>query len=240
MDALMAQALPAEISAEVRDLYGEMYALTYPALYIGPWNDKHQLNVANLTDIFDKLSAAEPRWLDLACGQAWHFSRFAERARMLGVDLSEAQLARARLQAPPHADFLCADMTEVHFEPASFDLITHFWGGYCYLRSQARIEALLQAALCWIAPGGALYIEVLLGEDLESFNRSRFSARTGFAVSPRNDDYSEWRYEDTGGIHLMTSPPLAMFLDIVTPHFQHVEARHDGAFMIHLIARGRC
>ncbi len=157
---------------------------------------------------------------------------------MLGLDISEAQLKRARINAP-EAAFICGDMKEVKFQAASFDLVTNFWAGYCYLDSRADILQLCSQAIEWIAPGGALYIEVLLGRDLESFNRSHFSARTGFIVSPRSDDYSRWKYEDVGGTHFMTSPPLEEFVDIMLPSFDNVDARHDGAFMTHLIATGR-
>jgi len=226
------------VSSDARAIYGEDYAQRYPELYTAPWQRKHELNARNLTGVLDGLPGPAPRWLDLACGQAWHFSAFRERARMLGVDLSEAQLQRARANAP-WATFQCADMTQVAFPRCSFDLVTNFWGGYCYLHSTARITALFRDAIGWIAPGGTLYIEVLLGSDLESFNRSRFAQQTGFAVSALSADYTDWAYEDEGGRHLMTSPPLATLLEVIEPSFASVEARHDGGFMVHLIASGR-
>jgi SAM-dependent methyltransferase len=219
-------------------IYREPYVESYPSLYLMPWRRKHELNAANLDRILSGLRAPSPRWLDLACGQAWHFSVFPGRARMLGLDLSEAQLARAHDNAP-HARFMHGDMTEAAFAAASFDLVTNFWAGYCYLRSRPRIAALVRAAVDWIAPGGALYIEVLLGNDLASFNRSQYAQRTSFAVTPLSNDYTEWQYDDNGGRHLMTSPPLEDFLKIVTPAFAAVETRHDGGFMVHLIATGR-
>jgi hypothetical protein len=81
----------------------------------------------------------------------------------------------------------------------------------------------------------ALYRDAI-GEDPESFNRSRFSGKTGFTVSPRSADYSEREYEDSGGRHLMTSPPLEDFLQIITPAFDRVNAPRR---MVHLIATGR-
>jgi predicted TPR repeat methyltransferase len=222
----------------VQSIYDENYAAFYPSFYLGPWQQKHRLNAANLTAILSQTSRPAPKWLDLACGQGWHFSQFPGQAQMVGLDLSAAQLARARRNGP-HASFIRGNMAEAGFAPASFDLVTNFWGGYCYLGSRARIASLWRSAVDWIAPEGALYVEVLLGEDLASFNRSHFAQRTGFTVSPRSDDYSEWSYQDSGGIHLMTSPPLSQFLEIVSPAFRTVEARHDGMFMVHLIATGR-
>jgi ubiquinone/menaquinone biosynthesis C-methylase UbiE len=219
-------------------IYGEDYAAQYSAFYIAQWPRKHALNVANLTRTLDALPMADPLWLDLACGQAWHFSRFIGRARMVGLDLSEAQLQRARLGSPAAA-FVRADMSRAPFAPASIDLVTNFWAGYCYLASRERIGSMLRDAVSWIRPGGALYIEVLLARDLESFNRSHFSDATAFVVVPRSADYTEWRYDDVGGQHIMTSPPLELFVDILAAEFEQIEARHDRAFMVHLIATGR-
>jgi hypothetical protein len=157
---------------------------------------------------------------------------------MLGIDISEAQLTRARINAPA-ATFRCEDMTEVRFPKASFDLITNFWAGYCYLNSREGISNLFRSAVDWIAPGGALYTEVLLGEDVMRFNGSGYAARFGFSASPRSDDFTDWEYDDSGGKHILTSPPLQGFLDIVSPEFSAVEALHDGTFMVHLIATGR-
>jgi SAM-dependent methyltransferase len=82
----------------VTAIYRESFAAGYGSLYVQPWRRKHELNLHNLARILDALPIAQPSWLDLACGQAWHFARFGGRARMCGLDLSPAQLARARLR----------------------------------------------------------------------------------------------------------------------------------------------
>jgi SAM-dependent methyltransferase len=219
-------------------IYRESYAERYAAFYITPWPRKHNLNATNLAHILASLTPPQPLWLDLACGQAWHFSVLPGRGRMIGLDLSEAQLVRARRNAP-EAAFVRADMSRAPFSPGSVDLVTSFWAGYCYLGSSDRIGSTLSDAVRWIRPGGALYIEVLLPRDLASFNRSRFSEATGFVVVPRSADYTDWRYDDVGGRHLMTSPPLEFFLEILSSEFQQIDARHDSAFMVHLVATGR-
>ena len=218
-------------------LYRPSYARDYPDLYLTAWPAKHALNREILGGLLDELGP-DPRWIDIACGQGWHFSQFPGRARMTGLDLSEAQLARARA-ATPDADFICGDMAEAAFAPASFDLLTNFWGGYCYLADRAAIAALWRRVLGWIAPGGALYVELLLAEDLASFNRSGFAARTGFSVVSRGSDFIEWGYEDSAGMHVMTSPPLSEALDIFGPAFRTVDVHHDGRFVTHVVARGR-
>ncbi len=224
-------------AATVAEIYGEAYAERYPQLYTAPWPRKHRLDAANLARILARLRA-RPRWLDLACGQAWHFAAFPGRGLQLGVDLSPAQLARARRNAPA-ASFVRADIAELTLIEGSLDLVTNFWAGYCYLGAAEPIAALVERAIGWLGDGGALYFEILLPRDLASFNRSRFSARTGFAVAPISADFSDWQYEDVGGRHVMNSPPLEMFVERVAAAFRDVEAKHDGGFMVHLIARGR-
>jgi hypothetical protein len=135
-------------------IYGESYAECYPALYITPWPRKHELNATNLAHIFDILAPLRPLWLDLACGQAWHFCVFPDRGRMIGLDLSEAQLVRARHNAP-EAAFVRADMARAPFSSGSVDLMTNFWAGYCYLGSQDRIGWMLSDAVSWILHRGA-------------------------------------------------------------------------------------
>jgi ubiquinone/menaquinone biosynthesis C-methylase UbiE len=219
-------------------IYNEDYAATYPSLYITPWRAKHDLNIRNLEAVFRTLAAPIPDWLDLACGQAWHFSMFPGRARMVGLDLSAAQLRRARTLVPD-AIFTEGDIVSASFPKSSFDLVTNFWAGYCYLGTNQRITAMLSKTVRWIRAGGAFYMEVLLARDLEDFNRSNFARQTGFKVVPRSEDYNDWQYDDVGGHHEMTSPPLEFFLDFLTPAFGQIKSRHDGGFMVHLIATGR-
>jgi SAM-dependent methyltransferase len=242
VSAARGAALPhsTAISQRARLLYAEPYARRYSGLYILPWRQKHNRNLTTLARLLDHLSRRSlPDWLDLACGPAWHFSMLAGRARMCGVDISPAQLEQARREAP-HAHFVCADMSEdVNLAPSMFDLVTNFWGGYCYLDSEDRIASWLTRAVRWLRPNGALYMELLLGADLAAFNSSRFARDTGFRVEPRRPDHSQWHYDDLAGRHAMTSPPLEFFLDHIGPSFDHVDAQHDGGFMVHLVARGR-
>ncbi len=157
---------------------------------------------------------------------------------MVGVDLSVAQLSYAR-ERLPNATFIQCDMARVDFPAASFDLVTNFWAGYCYLAEQSRIADVLRNVLRWIRRGGALYFEVLLARDLERFNQSNFAGKTGFTVVPRSPDYVDWEYDDAAGQHRMTSPPLDFFLDLLGPEFAAIEAKHDLGFMVHIIATGK-
>lgn len=221
-----------------RAIYGPGYAESYGALYIEPWAHKHDLNRRRIEAWIDRRGLERPRWLDLACGQAWHFGAVRRGAQRVGLDASLDQLRVARGRRPGD-QFVQADMGRSAFDPASFDLVTSFWGAYCYLDDTARILRWFQRARDSVRAGGALYVEVLLAEDLASFNRSKYAGRTAFRVEDRGRNFERWAYRDSGGWHSMTSPPLERFLELVEGHFEKVEAVHDGRFMVHLMAEGK-
>ena len=223
----------------VRAIYDRAYADRYEELYIQPWQAKHEMNRRLLDMLMPRSTRPDRRWLDLCCGQAWHFSCYPEVGWRLGVDLSPAQLQIARLRNP-QAQFLCANVLEVTLPQVSYDLVTCFWGAYCYLDDNQLIATLLQRMLAWTAPGGALYLELLTPDVLASFNASEFAQRTGFRVEPRSGDYTRWSYSDAGGHHLMTSPTREWFLEQLTGHFRDVRLHEDGGFMSHLVATGHC
>ncbi len=223
----------------VRSIYNAAYADEYPALYLHPWSAKHELNLTNIQKLVEELGPADnQRWLDIACGQGWQLAHGPHGIQKTGLDISSAQLHHARI-ANPMASFVCGDMSRRVFRAHSFNLVTSFWGAYCYLKTRTGIRSFLRHAVGYTKPGGALYLEVLLAEDLESFNHSKYAGKTGFSVSPLSPDYSRWSYRDCGGEHLMMSPPLEFFRDILSASFDHVEAEHDGRFMIHVTAQGR-
>jgi SAM-dependent methyltransferase len=71
--------------------------------------------------------APDSRVLDLGCGNGIPVAReLVRRHRVIGLDLSEVQVRRARALVP-EARYVCADMTRVEFAPASFDAVTAFF-----------------------------------------------------------------------------------------------------------------
>jgi hypothetical protein len=69
-----------------------------------------------------------------------------------------------------------------------------------------QVASLVGRAVDWLAGGGALYFEVLVPRDLETFNRSRYAARTSFAVTSIGDGYQDWQYDGVADRHAMHSP----------------------------------
>jgi SAM-dependent methyltransferase len=94
------------------------------------------------------------RVLELGCGGGGPATRaLAARHELVGVDISERQLERAR-KLVLRARFLQADATEVVFEPASFDaVVSLFMLGHV---PRAKQRPLLERIFGWLAPGGRL------------------------------------------------------------------------------------
>ncbi len=219
---------------EIKSLYNENYSERYNEYYLMPWKDKHYLNIQNIRRILRNIKSNEKRWLDLCCGQGWHFSQFPANIKKIGIDLSRAQLERAS-RYNPDAIFIQADVLEIVLKKEDFNLVTNFWAGYCYLNSTVDIKLFIKKAIEWTKRSGAIYLEVLLPDYVESFNKSFYSSQTGFQVIPKRPDFSKWSYQDSGGIHHMTSPPLKLFTEMLSKRFETVEAKYDGGFMVHVI-----
>ena len=94
------------------------------------------------------------RVLDLGCGGGGPATQaLAARQNVVGVDISERQLERAR-RLVPETRFLRADATEVAFEPESFDaVVSLFLLGHV---PRAKQRPLLERVFGWLAPGGLL------------------------------------------------------------------------------------
>ena len=130
----------------------------------------HRPVLRTLERLLEKLGPGS-RVLDLGCGNGVPVARaLLERGHDLtGVDLSRAQLARARRSAPG-ARYLHADALEVDFPPASFDaVVSTFVFGHV---PRAELPALLARIRGWLRPGGRALLtfarsdtEALLDED---------------------------------------------------------------------------
>jgi cyclopropane fatty-acyl-phospholipid synthase-like methyltransferase len=101
---------------------------------------------------FEAHLAPRSRILDLGCGCGIPVARYlAENHEVTGIDISEAQIVRAR-QLVPAARFLCADMAQVDFENDQFDAIVSF---YAIIHLPvAEQPGLLKKIAHWLASGG--------------------------------------------------------------------------------------
>ena len=91
--------------------------------------------------------------LDLGCGPGITANRLAARFDVLGIDISERQIALAR-QAVPHGRFLVADMTSVDLPAQEFaGVVALFSLIHLPLSDLAPTLARIAA---WLRPGGVL------------------------------------------------------------------------------------
>jgi ubiquinone/menaquinone biosynthesis C-methylase UbiE len=218
------------------DAYDEAYAAAYRDLYIDAWPLKHGINRDVIQHLLELAHAPDDAWLDICCGQAWHFAQFPGHGLKIGIDRSRSQLAWAK-RDNPDAAFVHADIRSLALRPATAALVTSFWASYCYLGDTDSITRMVAAAFRSVRPGGSLYFEILEMDSLASFNDSDFARSTGFHVVLGDAEAGHWEYRDIGGRHRMCSPPLADFLHILWAEDAKIEYFHDGAFMTHLVAQ---
>src|SRR3954454_16932756 len=96
------------------------------------------------------------RVLDVATGPGWVAAQAAERgASVVGVDVAEAMIARAR-SAHPELDFRRADAQELPFADASFDAVV----GNLAVMHLARPERAVVEFARVLRPGGRLALTV--------------------------------------------------------------------------------
>jgi SAM-dependent methyltransferase len=118
------------------------------------WAASFESPVARWVEKFAERVPAGSTVLELGCGGDNPSTRLlAERYEYLGVDLSPAQVERAR-HACPGARFEVGDATELELEPASLDgIVSLFMLGHVPLAEQAPLLARIAG---WLRPHGWL------------------------------------------------------------------------------------
>jgi SAM-dependent methyltransferase len=102
-------------------------------------------------DDFERMLPERASVLDLGCGPGFVAGRLSKRFDVLGVDLSEVQIAHAR-HAVPNATFLVADMTTLQLPAASVDGVVALFS-LIHLPSN-DLPAMLERIATWLRPGG--------------------------------------------------------------------------------------
>jgi SAM-dependent methyltransferase len=103
------------------------------------------------THLFPRIQSPA-RVLDIGCGNGVPATRLlAERFDVIGVDISDVQIARAR-QLVPTATFLRADMASVEFPQGCFDAVVSFFA-LIHLPLEEQ-QGLLDRIGTWLVAGG--------------------------------------------------------------------------------------
>jgi ubiquinone/menaquinone biosynthesis C-methylase UbiE len=136
---------PKEIVARGYDTIAERYA-EWAASFESPAMRWTQALLTNIED--------GSQILELGCGGGGPVTRaLAERHELHGIDISARQIERARERVPT-ATFICADATELEFEPETFDAVVSLYMlGHVPRAQQAP---LLASIASWLRPGGWL------------------------------------------------------------------------------------
>jgi len=112
--------------------------------------------------LLDRLPA-DAQVLELGCGSGIPTTQqLAQRFAVTGVDISSEQINLAR-QNVPTAKFICADMCQLDFPPASFDAVAAFYSIIHIPREEHA--ALFQNIATWLRPGGLLVVTMGVGSN---------------------------------------------------------------------------
>jgi SAM-dependent methyltransferase len=136
---------PEEVVRRGYDAIAERYA---------EWAASFETPAAVWVEKLERRLPERSRVLDLGCGGGGPTTvALAARHDVLGVDISDRQLERAR-RLVPEARFMRADATEVALEQESFDaVVSLFMLGHV---PRAKQRPLLERIYGWLAPGGLL------------------------------------------------------------------------------------
>jgi SAM-dependent methyltransferase len=100
----------------------------------------------------------EHRVLDLACGDGRHLAAFSSLGiSAVGVDLSDALLARARVRG---LIVVRADLRSLPFRSAAFDHATSFFTSFGYFETEEENLHVLREAARVLRGGGRLLLDV--------------------------------------------------------------------------------
>ena len=131
-------------------------------------------------ELLDRLPEGA-RVVELGCGGGTAETRaLASRFRLTGVDLSDAQLARARERVPA-AEYIHADLTTVEFAAQTVDAVASF---YVFNHVPRELLApLFERIHTWLRPGGLL-LATLGASDVPGWTGDFLGAPSYFSGYP--------------------------------------------------------
>jgi SAM-dependent methyltransferase len=146
------------------EVFGTDYSDSYDALYA----DKDYGAECDLVEgIFKRSDRPVRSLLDLGCGTGRHSVEFARRGyEVVGVDLSEGMLKRARRRAidvaPSRATFLRGDIQTIGLD-RRFDAVLSMFAVVGYQITDAAVRATLANVRLHLEPGGLFVFDVWYG-----------------------------------------------------------------------------
>ena len=142
--------------------FGEDYLRLYPHR-----DDEDARQAVELVSKLINLQGA--RVLDLACGQGRHSVHLAALgARVTGLDLSSALLARARERLGASARLVRGDMRDLPFRDRSFDVVVNLFTSFGYFAEERDDLRVLAEAARVLEPGGKLILDYFNAEVIKA------------------------------------------------------------------------
>ena len=175
-----------KIKNNLRALYNDI-AREFSATRAYPWKEL-QVFIPHIKDNF--------KILDLGCGNGRLLKSLEQsdkKLNYLGVDFSEKLIAQAR-ENHPEAKFVTADMSDLYFEPNTFDMIFMIASFHHLPTKTERLELLYQAKR-WLKPGGLLF---MTNWNLWQKKYLRYSLEKFWSKRSWNDFFIPWT-TDSGG-----------------------------------------
>ena len=156
--------------------------------------------VARWLSLFADALPLDARVLDLGCGAGNpHTAFLAQRFRVVGVDISRTQLKMAATRVP-NADFILADMSSLHFPPASFDGITAI---YSMIHVPREGQPSLFAAIRrWLKPDGTAFLVLGANDTPSSEETDWFGAPMLWS---HYDAETNFKMLGNAGLHVLES-----------------------------------
>ena len=198
-----------KIKNDLRELYNDI-AREFSATRAYPWKEL-QVFIPHIKDNF--------KILDLGCGNGRLLKSLEQsdkKLNYLGVDFSDQLIAQAR-QNHPKSKFITADMSELYFEPETFDMI-FMVASFHHLASRAERLDLLFKANRWLKPGGLLF---MTNWNLWQKKYMRYALEKFWSKRSWNDFFIPWTTDDGGTVwryyHSFTTGELVYLLK--TTHF---------------------
>lgn len=145
---------------KTKEWFGEWFdSPYYHILYKNRDYDEARAFIDALNRYFD--FQPEDHILDLACGKGRHSIYLNSKGlHVVGVDLSEQNVAAAQQHANERLEFAVHDMRQV-FRPNTFDYVLNLFTSFGYFKTDAEHADAICSAAKSLKPGGTLLIDFL-------------------------------------------------------------------------------